>query len=62
MAQAVSRRAFKAEAQVRSRISPCEICGGQIGTETGFSPTTSVLPCQFYSTGAPLHGKTEKNT
>jgi hypothetical protein len=25
-----------------------------------FSPSTLVFPCQFHSTGAPLHGKTEK--
>jgi hypothetical protein len=27
-----------------------------------FSPSTSVFPCQFHSTGAPLLGKTKKNT
>jgi hypothetical protein len=46
-----------AEAWVRSRVSPCGICRGQSGTGTGFFPSTSVLPCQFYSTGAPLLGK-----
>jgi hypothetical protein len=25
-----------------------------------FPPSTSVFPCQFISTGAPLHGKTKK--
>jgi hypothetical protein len=48
MAQAVSRRPLTAEAQVRSRVSPCDICGGQSGSGTGFSPS-----CRF-STGAPL--------
>jgi hypothetical protein len=38
MAQAVSRRPPSAEAWVRSRVSPCGICGGQSGTETGLSP------------------------
>jgi hypothetical protein len=60
MAQAVSRRPLTAEAQFRSRVSPCWISGGQSGTGTGFSPSASVLPCQFHSIGAPLLGKTEK--
>jgi hypothetical protein len=60
MAQAVSRRPLTAEARVRSRVSPCGICGGQTGTGTGFTPSTSVFPCQFHSTCAPLQGKTKK--
>jgi hypothetical protein len=60
MAQAVSRRPPIAEARIRSRVSPCGICGGQSGTETGFSPSTSVFPCQFNSTAAPLLGKGQK--
>jgi hypothetical protein len=60
MGRAVSRRPVTAEARVRSRVSPCGICGGQSGTATVFSPSTSGFPCQFHSTGAPLHGKTKK--
>jgi hypothetical protein len=47
MAQAVSRRPLTAEARVRSRIGPCGICGGQSGTGTGYSPSTSVFPDHF---------------
>ena len=61
MAQAVSRRPLAAEARVRSLVSTCGICGGHSGTGTGFSPSTSVFPCQFHSTGAPLLGKPKKN-
>jgi hypothetical protein len=60
MAQAVSRRSLTVEAQVRRQISQCGICGGQSGAGTGFSPSTSVFPCQFNSTGAPLFVKTKK--
>jgi hypothetical protein len=56
MAQAVSRRPLTAEA----RVGQCGICGGQSGIGTDFSPSTSVFPCQFHSTGAPLLGKAEK--
>jgi hypothetical protein len=43
-AQAVSRRPLTAEAQVRSRVSPCGVCGGQSGNGTDFSPS-----CRFSS-------------
>jgi hypothetical protein len=58
MAQAVSRRPVIADVRVRSRLSPCGIYGGQSGTGTGFSPSTSYFLCQFYFTGAPLQEKT----
>jgi hypothetical protein len=37
MAQAVSCWHLSAEARVHAWVSPCGICGGQIGTGTGFS-------------------------
>jgi hypothetical protein len=61
MAQAVSRRPLTAETRVRSRVGPCGICGGQSGTGTGFSASTSAFPCQFYSTGASLQGKSSSS-
>jgi hypothetical protein len=47
MAQVVSRRPLTAEARVRVPVNPCGICGGQSGTGTGFSPSSSVFPCQY---------------
>jgi hypothetical protein len=52
MAQAVSRRPVTVETWVRAWVSPYGTCGGQSGTETGFSPSSSVFPCQYHSTVA----------
>jgi hypothetical protein len=43
MAQVVSRRPLTEEARFRTRVNPCGIYGGQSGTGTGFSPSSSVL-------------------
>jgi hypothetical protein len=48
MAQVVSRRPLTAEA----RVNQCGIYGGQNGTGTGFSTSSSVFPCQYHSTVA----------
>jgi hypothetical protein len=47
------RRLLTAEAPVRSHVRPRQIHGGQSGTGTGFSPSTSVFPCQYHSINAP---------
>ena len=54
MTRAVSHRPLTMEARVRSQVSPCEIRGGQC-PGTGFSPSTSVSPCQHHSTNTPTH-------
>ena len=56
----MARWPLNAEVRVRSRVDPCAIYGGQSGTGTGFSPSTSAFPYQFHSIGAPLNGKAEK--
>jgi hypothetical protein len=50
MAQVVSHRPLTAEARVRARVNPYGICGLQSGAGTGFSPSSSVFPCQYHST------------
>jgi hypothetical protein len=50
MAQVVSRRPLPAEDRVRAQVDACGICGGQSGTGAGFSPSSSVFPCQYHST------------
>jgi hypothetical protein len=42
--QAVSHWPLNADAPVRTRVSPCRICGGHSGTRTGLSPSSSVSP------------------
>jgi hypothetical protein len=49
MAQAVSCRPLTAEDRVRARVGPCAICGEESGNGTGFSPNSSVSPCQYHS-------------
>jgi hypothetical protein len=45
MVQEVSRRPVTAETRVRSQVSPCVICSGQVGTGAGFfSHSTSFFP------------------
>jgi len=51
--QAFSRWSVSGEFRIRSHASSCEVNGGPSGTGTGFTPSTSVLPCQYRSTNAP---------
>jgi hypothetical protein len=54
MAQTVSRQPVAVEACEQFQANLFEICGGQSGTGTGIFLTTSVFPCQYYSTNAPF--------
>jgi hypothetical protein len=49
MTQVVSHRPLTTEARVRAWVNPCGICGGQSGTGTGFSPSSSVFPSIYHS-------------
>jgi len=51
--QTVRRRPLTAEALVLPQVCPCEICGRQSGTRTGFSHSASVAHSQYHSTLAP---------
>jgi hypothetical protein len=42
VAHVVNRRSFTVEDRLRSQASQCRICGRQIATGTGFSPSTPV--------------------
>ena len=53
LAQTVSRRLVTAETGVWSYVGRCEICDGLFGNGKGLSPSSSVFPCQQYSTNAP---------
>jgi hypothetical protein len=56
MAQAVSHRPLTSEAQVRARVPPCGICGGQSDIGTGFlrvfrfSPVSIIPPWPYAHT------------
>jgi hypothetical protein len=54
MPQAIRHRSLTAETGFGARINQCGICGGQSGTGTGLSSSSSVLTCQYNST-AVLH-------
>jgi hypothetical protein len=48
MDQAVRRQPLTAKTRVRSRVIQSGICGGQSGTETGFSQSSSVSPFLYH--------------
>jgi len=52
MLHVVGSRSVTMENRVRSRVSPFGIRGELSDILTGFSPSTSVFPCQYHSTNA----------
>lgn len=52
MAEAGTCRPVTARARVQCRAISCQICGGQIGSGTGFSSSTSVYSNQYHPTNA----------
>lgn len=46
-------RNFNARISLKSHVISNGICGGQTGTRTDFSLSTSSLPFQYYSTSIP---------
>ena len=53
MTVTVSSWPVTAEGRARSRASPRDICRGQSGTETGFSPHFVAFPYQYHPTNVP---------
>jgi hypothetical protein len=51
--QVVSRRPLNAKAQVRSQVSPREICVGRNGNGIVIPPHASIFPCQYNSSKLP---------
>ena len=49
----ISRQPLTAEAWFQTQSFLCGLCGRQIDTGAGFSPGTSVFPCQYHCTFAP---------
>ena len=54
MAKSGTGRPLTAEVLVWNHASPYGICGGQLSTETGFPPSTSVFPYDSPSTKNPV--------
>jgi hypothetical protein len=60
LAQSVSHRLVTAEARVRSQVSPCGVCSGQSGNETGFYrvfrfPPVTIIPPLLHNYSCLYH-------
>jgi len=52
MGRANSHRPLNYEGRIRFQVIPCGICGGKIGTGTGFYPEYFGIPCKYHFTNA----------
>lgn len=53
LSQTDSRRLHTVQSPVLFQLNPCESRGGQSGSDEGFSPSNSILSCQYYSAITP---------
>ena len=49
MFQAAGRLPLTVEVRPRFQVSPCEICGTQVALGHCFTPSTSLILCQYHS-------------
>jgi hypothetical protein len=61
MTRAISRRPRTAAAWIRAQVNPVGFVVDKVAG-TGFSPISSVFPCQYHSTEGSTFPKDKKNS